>query len=111
MAARASRNARIAVQLAVASLCAACASETAGFVMVAQDRFDFMTCQEIVGNRRALTAREKQLSDLVEKAESSPGGILVSAAAYRSELTSTRALIVATNRAAQKNNCDAPAKP
>lgn len=89
-------------------VCAGCgtASDPAGFSIAAQDRYDFMDCRDIIGNRNALIAREKTLSDLAARAESSPGGVLVSYAAYRSELTQTRALIVAANRAVQKNNCD-----
>jgi hypothetical protein len=79
--------------------------------IVTQDKFDFMTCAQIIGNRGGLVAREKDLSDLVAKAESSPGGIVASFAAYRSELAHTRSQIVAANRAVQKNGCDAPKKP
>ena len=92
--------------LALAAL-AACSSYS---TIVTQDKFDFMNCAQIVGNRTGLMAREKSLSDLVTTAESSPGGIIASFAAYRSELASTRAQIVAVNRAVQKNGCDAPAK-
>jgi hypothetical protein len=79
--------------------------------IVTQDKFDFMTCAQITGNRTGLVAREKDLSGLVAQAESSPGGIIASFAAYRSELAHTRSQIVAANRAAQKNDCDAAKKP
>ena len=39
------------------------------------------------------------------------GWIIASFAAYRSELAHTRSQIIAANRAAQKNGCDAPKKP
>ncbi len=83
-------------------------ADPAGFSIVSQDRYDFMTCKEIIGNRTAQTVRMKQLAELMDKAEASPGGILVSAAAYRSEYVHARALAAAAERAAQKNNCDAP---
>ena len=50
----------------------------------------------------------KQLAELIEKAEASPGGFIVSAAAYRSEYVQARALAAAADRAARLNNCDAP---
>ena len=102
--------ARLAGVAALVALSAACgtASDPAGFSIVTQDRFDFMTCKEILDNRNGQTGRMKQLAELMEKAEASPGGILVSAAAYRSEYVHARALAAAAERAAQKNNCDTP---
>jgi hypothetical protein len=83
-------------------------SDPAGFSIVSQDRFDFLPCNEIINNRNAQTARMKQLGDLIEKAEASPGGFIVGAAAYRSEYVQTRALAAAAERAARLKNCDAP---
>jgi hypothetical protein len=93
---------------ALVALCGACStvSDPAGFGMVTQDKYDFMPCVEIVPQRNALIAREKVLSELAAKAESAPGGVIVGYAAYRSELTQTRAMLVAATRGAQKNNCD-----
>jgi hypothetical protein len=111
-AARADRPAsdrlvRLAGALALAGLTAACAGMDPGYAVVTQDRFDFMTCPEIVGHRGNWTAREKQLNDLVEKAESSPGGIIVSVTAYRSELAQARTHRRLAEKAAQDKGCDA----
>lgn len=83
-------------------------SDPAGFSIVSQDRYDFMTCKDIINNRNAQNARMKQLGESIEKAEASPGGFIASAVAYRSEYVQARALAAAADRAAQKNNCDAP---
>jgi len=114
-AARARRSVRLFTHLAgaaaLASLCGCAAvSDPAGFSIATQDRYDFMTCAQIVANRGANNARVKQLTELIEKAESSPGGFIVSATAYRSELVQARALAQAAERAARLNNCDAPKK-
>ncbi|HMK79050.1 MAG TPA: hypothetical protein VK438_05340 [Xanthobacteraceae bacterium] len=94
--------------VALLALCGGCGtvSDPAGYSVVAQDRYDFQTCEEIVRAYDGNSAREKELSALAAKAEASPGGIVVSYGAYRSELTQTRALIAAARRAAQKKNCD-----
>ena len=103
---------RLSAVAALAGLCGCAAvSDPAGFSIVTQDRLDFMTCPEIIGARNGNNARVKQLTELIEKAESSPGGFLVSAAAYRSELVQARALAQASERAARMHNCDAPKKP
>jgi hypothetical protein len=101
---------RAAGALALAMLAASCAADMAGYTIVTQDKYDFMECKEIVANRAGLVAREKQLGTLIEKAESSPGGIIVSAAAYRSEMLSTQTMLHIANKAAQQKGCE-PLKP
>lgn len=83
-------------------------SDPAGFALVTQDRYDFMTCKEIINNRNGQTGRMKELAGLIEKAEASPGGFIVGAAAYRSEYVQARGLAAAADRAARLHNCDAP---
>jgi hypothetical protein len=83
-------------------------SDPAGFAITSQDRYDFMSCKEIIANRNGSAARMKQLGELIEKAEASPGGFIVGAAAYRSDYLQTRALVAAADRAARLNHCDAP---
>jgi len=83
-------------------------SDPGGFAIATQDRYDFMTCKEIVAQRGAQNARMKELGDRIEKAETSPAGFIVGAAAYRSEYVQARALAAAAERAALRNNCDAP---
>ena len=106
------RRARLAGALAFAALLAACSAvnDPAGFTIVTQDKYDFMTCKEIISNRNAQTARMKALADLMEKADSGPGGFLIGAAAYRSEYVQARALAAAADRAARLHGCDAPKK-
>ena len=102
------RPTRLAGAVGLAAFVAACAGGfDPGYTVVTQDRFDFMECPELINNRNMWTAREKQLSELSQKAESSPGGIIVSAAAYRSELVQARTQLRLVQEAAQKRSCDA----
>ena len=112
MAAHASLTAKLSA-LALAAVCAACSSvsDPAGLSMVTQDKYDFMACPEIIGQRTGIVAREKLLSELAEKADASPGGMLVSYTAYRSELVMMRTQLRLVNKAAQEKGCDAPKKP
>jgi hypothetical protein len=104
--------ARFAAAAALAALCGCgSVSDPAGFSIATQDRYDFMTCKEIVNYRTSNNTRVKQLTELMEKADSSPGGFIVSAAAYRSELVQARALAAAAERAARLNNCDTAKTP
>lgn len=109
MAARVANRFRLLACLAALAVAGCSAvSDPAGFAIASQDRFDFMTCKEIIAQRGGQNNRMKQLAELIEKAEASPGGIIVSGAAYRSEYVQARALAAAADRAAQRNNCDAP---
>jgi hypothetical protein len=83
-------------------------SDPAGFSIVSQDRYDFLPCRDILAQHNIQSYRLKQLSDGIEKAEASPGGFIVGAAAYRSEYVHVRALVAAAERAARKNNCELP---
>jgi len=98
---------RLAAAFALSAMSAACSSigDPAGYAIVTQDAFDFKTCPEVVGTRNATAAREKELVGLIEKADSSPGGMIVSYTAYRTELTSMRAQIRAADRAIQMKGC------
>jgi hypothetical protein len=102
------RLTRLSGGLAIALLVAGCAGGMdPGYSVVTQDRFDFMECPELITHRTTWTAREKQLTDLAQKAESSPGGIIVSVTAYRSELAQARTHLRLVQEATQKKGCDA----
>jgi hypothetical protein len=96
--------------LALAALTASCAGDIVGYAFVTQDKYDFMECKEIVSNRTGLLSREKQLAVLIQKAEASPGGIIISAGSYRSEMVSVQTSLRVLNKAAQQKGCE-PAKP
>ena len=103
------RSVRLAAAFVLAAACAACAgvSDPVGLASVTQDKFDYSNCQEILANRTMYTNRTRELQDLVSKAESSPGGMLVGYTAYRSELVNSRAQLAAAERAARLKNCAA----
>ena len=107
---RAFSHVPLAGTLAAAALCAACSTDVTGYAVVTQDKYAIMACPEIIANRNALTAREKDLSGLVEKAESAPGGFIAGTLAYRSELGETRTKLRLAQEAAAQKNCDAPKK-
>ena len=76
-----------------------------GISTVTHDKFDMASCAEVVTARTKFRAEEQRLATLVQVADASPGGLLVSAMAYRTELAQTRALISAANRAIERNRC------
>jgi hypothetical protein len=99
---------RLAGVLAVAAFGAACTGDITGYSVVTQDKYAIMNCPDIINHRTALTAQEKNLSALVEKAEAAPGGFIAGTLAYRSELAETRMKLRLARDAAAQKNCDAP---
>jgi hypothetical protein len=85
-------------------------SDVGSYALVLQDRYAYSTCQEIATTRGNLTNREKDLVELIQKADSGFGGILVSITTYRSELAQVRAQLKFLARAEQEKNCSAPGK-
>ena len=99
---------RLASSLALALLSAGCAGGIdPGYSVVTHDRYAFMECPQIIGERNNWTGKEKQLRELTEQAESSPGGIIVGVAAYRTELAQARTQLRLAQEAAQNKGCDA----
>ena len=83
-------------------------SDPAAFAFAVQDKYDTLPCKDVAAERAGLVSREKELGELAAKAESSPGGFIVSYTAYRSELAQVRGQLAAANRSLQKNGCDPP---
>ena len=98
------------IAVALAALCAACStvSDPAAFAVVVQNKYDGLPCKEVAGQRTNLVNRQKELAESTAKAESSPGGFIVSYSGYRSELALVRGQIAAADRTLQKNGCDPP---
>ena len=85
-------------------------SDVGSYALVLQDRYAYSTCQEIATTRASMTSREKELVELVRKADTGFGGVLVSVTTYRSDLAQVRAHLKFLARAEQEKNCGAPGK-
>jgi hypothetical protein len=84
-------------------------SDYGSYGLVTQDRYDYMTCEELRGQRGTLTNREKELAELIEKANTGGfAGVFVGATTYRSELEFTRAHLKFLTRSEQMKGCKPP---
>jgi hypothetical protein len=79
--------------------------DVGSYAFVLQDRYAYNSCPELTNLRAHWIAREKELVGLVDKAESTPGGFLVSAASYRSELVQARAHVRFIGDAQRQKGC------
>jgi hypothetical protein len=65
----------------------ACSTASNVNVMLFADpgKYEYHTCEQILKAGTAVAAREAKLRELIQKAEQSPGGVLVGTVAYRGE--------------------------
>jgi hypothetical protein len=71
--------------LAVATLGGCGGGDGVGSLMVDPARYDGYHCQGLAEQWKSLLAREKQLRDLIGKADESSGGAVIGALAYSSD--------------------------
>jgi hypothetical protein len=93
---------------ALAALLAGCAmtDDQAGRFLVAPDKYVLYNCDEIARETQAAAARERELQQLIAKADVDAGGRLVSAVAYRPDYLSVRGEINELHAAAIAKDCD-----
>ncbi|MFA6264667.1 MAG: hypothetical protein WC670_02995 [Pseudolabrys sp.] len=108
------RRAAPVAAMAVGLLLSACSGwsnpeeDKLGTFLVAPGKYDLYDCQQMVGVAGYYVSREKQLREVMAKAEEAPAGGLISAVAYRSEYGQVRGNIADLRREVTKKKCDPP---
>jgi hypothetical protein len=102
---RVPRSAVIAVNVAALAGCAMSDDQAARF-LVAPDKYALYSCLEIATAAQAATARERQLQQLIAKADVEASGRLVSAVAYRPDYLTVRGELNELRAAAAAKHCD-----
>lgn len=82
--------------------------EDLGSTAVDPAKFTFYKCPDLITYNRGMLTREKELRQLMEKAEAGSGGQFVSALAYQSEYLSVRGDLNLIQKVAAEKNCDIP---
>ena len=90
---------------------AGCSTSGNFHVMLFADpgKYEYHTCDQILAAGRTATEREQKLRELIEKAEHSAGGALVSTVAYRGEHRTVLEELAVIETAARRKNCLTPA--
>jgi hypothetical protein len=97
-----------------ALLLAAAASGCAGsaeMMFVTPGSFDYMSCDDLAAATRVTSKRERDLKELIDRAEQDSFGVFVAATAYRSDYLKARGDLMLLAEASQNKKCDAPGKP
>jgi hypothetical protein len=73
-------------------------------------KYDYNTCEQIAGQKKHWTGREKELRQLMDKAERSTGGAVVSVLAYKADHVAAQEELKVLEAAGNSKNCDPPDK-
>ena len=100
------------VALIFPALLAACASEISnplmGGLFVDPGKYEFFSCEQIAGHRKAVAAREQQLKLLMDNAEKGAGGAVVNVIAYKGEYVMAQDELKLIDATARDKKCKTP---
>jgi hypothetical protein len=89
---------------------AACSTSNRVDVMLFADpgKYEYHTCEQILKAGEAVAAREEKLRSLIQKAEQTTGGSVVSTVAYRGEHRTVVEELGVIDTASRRKNCQTP---
>lgn len=105
------RVAGIGLAAGLAGACTTTADDVGSKLLVAPGGFDLYNCQQLTNTIAGLKSRKKQLQDLMAKAETGPGGKLMSAMGYKPDYMSTVGQLRSAEATAREKQCAAPPAP
>jgi len=89
---------------------AACSTASKVDVMLFADpgKYEYHTCEQILKSGQAVADREARLRALIQKAEQSAGGGVVSTLAYRGEHRTVVEELAVIDAVSRRKNCSTP---
>lgn len=85
-------------------------SENASSAFIAPGKYDYYTCEQLSVAGRSVSDRERELTELTERAAQGPGGEFVGAIAYRTELVQARGQLKQIAGVSAQKNCSVQSK-
>lgn len=73
-------------------------------------KYDFVSCKELTSREAALTKREQDLRELMDKASRDTGGAVANALAYRTDYLNVRGEVKLVREVAQRKDCASEVK-
>src|SRR5882724_2281324 len=103
--------ATLCAALLAGGLLQACAiSDNPLTVFADPGKYQYNTCEQIAGQKKTWTTREKELKQLMDKAEQSTGGAVVNVLAYKADHIAALEELKVLEATARSKNCDSPDK-
>ena len=71
-------------------------------------KYQYNTCEQIAGQKKTWTTREREIRQLMDKAEQSTGGAVVNVFAYKADHVAAQEELKVLEATARSKNCDPP---
>src|SRR5436853_6726127 len=85
--------------------CSMALDDSSGVYAAQPGKYDFLDCPGLLKVRQTQTAREAEITALMERANQGGGGGVVNALVYRDQLNTVRADLQSAQRAADEKAC------
>jgi hypothetical protein len=90
-------------------LLSGCSSGGEGMLILgAPGKYQYYNCEQLAAVRVSGVAREKELRELIERAERGPGGVVAGALAYRTDYVAVSEDLRVLEAEARSKNCATP---
>ena len=100
---------RRSVVLTLGLMVAGCSSAGDGvFLFNDTGKYEYYNCEQLAAARRTSTARERELKELIEKAEQGAGGVIVGAIAYQADYRTAQEDLRIIDAAERAKSCAVP---
>ena len=85
-------------------------SDSTTSAFVSPGKYDYHNCDQLADSGRGLSARERELADLMARAAQGPGGEFVGKVTYHTELMQTRGQLKQVVEVSERKNCASQSK-
>jgi hypothetical protein len=96
--------------LVAGAMLAACSSAGDNPLILFADpgKYQYLSCEQLAGQRKHWSTREQELKLLMDRAEQSAGGAVVNVLAYKADHLAASEELKVLEIAARSKNCDSP---
>jgi hypothetical protein len=101
--------ARAPLLVALSVLVTGCASSDGPYFFADAGKYQYHTCEQLVVASKQKHDRQRELKELIDKAEQAAGGQIVSVLAYRSDYVAVNEELQVIDSAVREKNCSASA--
>jgi hypothetical protein len=99
--------ARAPLLVALCALATGCASSDGPYFFADAGKYQYHTCQQLAVASKQKHDRQRELKELIDKAEQAAGGQIVSVLAYRSDYVAVNEELQVIDLAVRDKNCAA----
>jgi len=97
--------------VALCALVTGCAASEGPYFFADEGKYRYHTCEQLVAASKQKHDRQRELKELIDKAEQAAGGQIVSVLAYRSDYVAVNEEIQVIDSAVRDKNCPPPPPP